>query len=104
MGEMSSYYDDEGLGTDEELEAEMSKDLRIFVICYENGNFHSMTSDQDIAYSTADRIDGIIGELTNVHRPLREKDIPEPLRSEIINFLDNPKDGVRRERPEPKAA
>ena len=71
-------------------------DLRIFVVCYANGNFHSSTTDMDIAYSTADRIGGILGELTNVHRPLKEKDIPEPLRSQLIYAIEHPESRVRR--------
>lgn len=73
------------------------EELRIFVVCYQNGNLHSTTSDMEIAYATADRIDGIVGELTNVHKPLKESDIPEPLRSDIIEFLENPETGVRRD-------
>jgi hypothetical protein len=97
MGDMASYYTNDGLGTDEEIEAEMADkvELRIFVICYDNGNFHSMNSNYDIARSTARRIGGIIGELTNVHRP---EVAPIEVAQKIIDALENPTARVTRSR------
>lgn len=81
-----------------------SEEMRIFVICYPNGNFHSMTLNPAIAYSTADRIDGIIGELTNVHKPIKEEDIPEPIRSAVIHSFEHPEGRVVRELPKHRKA
>ena len=105
-GDIAEYYDNEGLGTDEELEEDMvdkdmsSADLRIFLVTYNNGNFHSSTTDQDIAWETARRIGGIIGELTNVYRPKYLEEVAPPeLAAKVIEFLDSPESGVRRDRP-----
>lgn len=100
MGEMSDYYDDSIELAEESIKLHGGKDLRIFVITYPNGNLHSTTADMDIAYSIADRIDGIVGELTNVHKPLKETDIPEPLRTVLIEAIENPASRVRRDRTE----
>lgn len=91
MGEMADYYDDQG----EELE-EMPRDvdnegneLRLFIVTYNNGNFHSSTNNIDIAWETARRIGGIIGELTNVHRPkYLEEVLPPELYASVADFLE----------------
>lgn len=104
MGEMADYYTNEGLGTDEELEKMSDPELRLFFVCYANGNFHSSTSDQDIAWSTARRINGIFGELVNVQRPQYLEEIAPPeLVVQIDEFLENPRSEVRRGRPLRKA-
>jgi hypothetical protein len=76
-------------------------DLRLFFICYENGNFHSSTSNQDIAWSTARRINGVFGELVNVQRPQYLEEVAPPaLTEKIVEFLDDPeRQGTRRGRP-----
>ena len=71
-------------------------DLRIFVVTYSNGNFHSSTNDMDIAWETARHINGLIGELTNVHRPkYLEEVMPPELAKRTIEFLED-----RRDRPQ----
>ena len=104
MGEMAEYYDDELVYGEEGAPEDDGTDLRVFVVLYENGNLHSTTTNQHIAYIRAERIDGIIGELTNVHKPLKEKDIPEPIRSQIIYAIEHPESRVTRDRPTKNAA
>lgn len=79
---------------------EMSEELRLFFVCYENGNFHSSTSSQDIAWSTARRINGIFGELVNVQRPQYLEEVAPPsIVEQIVHSFDHPESRVRRERP-----
>lgn len=104
MGEMADYYNNEGLGTDEELEvmhkSENDKDLRIYLVTYSNGNFHSSTNDPGIAWGTARRIGGWIAELDNVYRPKYLEEVAPPkLAAQIVDFLEDPSGGVRRGRP-----
>lgn len=79
----------------------MAENLRLFFVCYANGNFHSATSNEDIAWSTARRINGLFGELVNVQRPqYLEVVAPPALAQEINSFFDNPKKrGARTGRP-----
>jgi hypothetical protein len=75
-------------------------DPRIFVICYNDGNFHSMTADQDLAWKKARKIGGWIGELTNVHKPqYLEEVVPEEHRQSIIDFVSGRASEMRRGRP-----
>lgn len=75
-------------------------ELRLFFVCYANGNFHSSTNNQDIAWSTARRIGGIFGELVNVQRPRYLEEVAPPeLVTQIEDFLENPEKRVRRDRP-----
>lgn len=104
MGEMADFYEDqeEEVEMDEHVmhKSEKDKDLRIFIVTYNNGNFHSSTNDATIAWETARRIDGIIGELTNVYRPkFLEEVMPPELARKVTEFLDNPERGERRGRP-----
>ena len=103
---MADYYDDPEYYPEEDMDervwhkSEDDKNLRIFIVTYTNGNFHSSTTDQDIAWETARRIGGIIGELTNVYRPKYLEEVAPPELAKSINdFLDNPESGVRRDRP-----
>lgn len=98
MGEMPDYYQDQN-------EEEEMSDLRLFFVCYENGNFHSSTSSQDVAWNTARRINGIFGELVNVQRPqyLEEVASPEVVR-QITEAFENPDSRVRRERAQHRDA
>jgi len=76
-------------------------DLRIFIVTYNNGNFHSSTNDMDIAWETARRINGLIGELTNVHRPkYLEEVMPPEIVAQIVRAFENPESRVRRDRPQ----
>lgn len=75
-------------------------ELRVFIITYNNGNFHSSTTDQSVAWERARRIGGIIAELTNVHRPKYLDEIMTPeLTSQITEFMHDQNRGVRRSRP-----
>lgn len=73
---------------------------RIFVICYDNGNFHSMTADQDLAWQTARKIGGWIGELSNVHKARTAEEILPPEQfAQVLESIENADSRVRRGRP-----
>lgn len=78
----------------------MEPELRLFFVCYRNGNFHSSTSDQNIAWATARRIDGVFGELVNVQSPkyIEELAPPETVDAVVRAFV-KPELRTRRERP-----
>lgn len=95
----------------EESEDDFGKDIamenlepRIFMIFYDNGNFHSSTNDQDIAWNRARIIGGWIGELHNVHRPQTLEEVVGPeMAQEIEDSLEAGEPRVRRGRLERKS-
>lgn len=73
-------------------------DPMVYLVFYSNGNFHSSTTEMDIAWHRVRQIDGWIYHLP-VYKALNIEEVvpPEDLKG-IKSFLENPETGVRRGR------